>query len=218
MKRRKMTGVRCKLGAITLCLFMLCPEISADFLYPLQETQIREAYFLGSGDRKRVAEFLGQYVREYPQPAKGSWVYSVELRTPYEEVVRRAWEKTVGYSAQQARKEYQARPDVVIVRAFISFAATYGSTLPPASKNGEPIRQPGDFRREFPVQVTQTRLIEPKTVSATPLYSKRRNVISGVDILLEFGAEQFGSGLTRVEVVTPEGQRVQAEFDLGKLK
>ena len=107
---------------------------------------------------------------------------------------------------------------MVIVRAFISFAATYGSTSPPAGKNGQPIRQPEDFRLEFPVQVRQTRLIEPKTASATPLYSKRRNGVSGVDILLEFGAEQFGSGMTRVEVVTPEGQRVQAEFDLRKLK
>lgn len=197
---------------------MLCQEISAGFLYPLQESQVREAYFLGSEHGKKAAEFLGQYVRGYPQPAKGPWVYRIELRTPYEEVVRRAWEKTVGYSAQQARKEYYARPNVVTIRVLISFAATYGSTLSPIGKTGQPIRQSEDFRREFPVQVTQTRPVEPSTVGATPIYSKRRGGVSGVDMLLEFGAEQFAPTVTHVEVATRDGQTVQAQFDLQKLK
>jgi hypothetical protein len=220
VRRGKVTasGIKCKLGVIAMCLGMVCPKISAGFLYPLEETQIRQAYFLGSDHSEKAARFLGQYVREYPQPTRGPWVYRIELRTPYEQVVRRAWERTVGYSAQQASKEYRARPDVVIVRVLISFMPPSGSTLPPSIRDGQPVEQSEDLWRDFPVHVMQSRPIESRAVNARPLYSRLRRGVGGAEIVLEFSALQFSSEVARVEVSAPDGQKIAAEFDLDALK
>ncbi|HVS87024.1 MAG TPA: hypothetical protein VHF01_02255 [Candidatus Acidoferrum sp.] len=209
--------VKSKMGAIALCLCPVWPQISAALLFPLQETQVREAYFLGSGDREKAARFLGQYVREYPEPAKGAWVYRIDFRTPYEEIVRRSWEKTVGYSAQQAQRDYYAQPDLVIVRVLISFMPPYGSTLSPTIRNGQPVGRSEDLWRDFPVHVMQSRPIEPRTVNARPLYSRRQRGVGGAEISLEFIALQFSSEVARVEVTTPDGETVHAEFDLDRL-
>ncbi len=220
MLRHKVTAraMKCKLSVMALCLGIVCPKISAGFLYPLQETHVREAYFLGSGDREKAARFLGRYVREYPEPAKGLWVYKIDFRTPYEEIVRRSWEKTIGYSAQQAQRDNYAQADLVIVRVLISFVPPYGSTLPPSIRNGRPVERSEDLWRDFPVRVMQSRLIEPRTVNAKPLYNRLRRGVGGAEIILEFCAAQFSSEVARVEVTTPDGRRIAAEFNLDALK
>lgn len=201
---------------LSVCLVAVASP--AAYLWPVSEESVREAYFLGSGDREQAARFLGQYVREYPEPAKGAWVYRIDFRTPYEEIVRRSWEKTVGYSAQQAKEDYYARPDLVVVHVRISLALTWDSASPSTTSSGRPIRQTEGSWTEFPVNVAQVRPIAPKAVRATPLYSRGRGSISGVDILLEFDATKFAAAMTKVEVTTPDGNIIRAEFDLGKLK
>lgn len=211
-------GVRTRMCAFSICLSMLMPGNLEAFLFPLREADIREAYFLGTGHREKAAAFLGEYVREYPRPAKGAWVYRIEFRTPYEEVVRRSWEKTVGYSAQQAKKDYDAGPDLVLVRIEISFAVNYTPGLASRGNNGQHVRPSEDFAGAFPVRVTQTLPIVPGALHSRLLYSRRRVGPSGVELLLEFSAKQFGPSTAHVEVMTPEGETVQAEFDLDKLK
>jgi len=211
-------GLKSKFVGAGLFVCVLYAENSAAFLHHLEGTQVREAHFLGSNHGQKAAALLGRYVRDDPEPDKGPWVYRIQLRTPYEEVVRRAWESGIGYSAQRAREEYHAQGDIVAVRVLISFVPPRGSTLSPTGKDGRPVGQSKDLQREFPVHVTQTRLIEPRVVAATPQYSKYRTGISGVEILLEFAAEQFESSVTHVQVITPEGQTVSADFDLDKLE
>lgn len=194
-----------QMGTIALSVCAVAAQSAAAYVYPLSEESVREAYFLGrSTDGEKLAKFLGQYVRHFPYPINGPYVGEIEFRTPYEQVVLRSWQNSMGYSAQQAQKDYAAQPDSVVVRVVIYLTPTYAGT----SK---------DFWREFPIRVVQGQTIEPKKVSSRPLY-RRRGGLGGAEVLLELDAAQVESGTVRIEVTKPDGKIVQAEFNLNKLK
>ena len=188
-------------------------------LYPLQEEDVREAYFLGSGDRSRAANFLGHYIREYPKPSRGSWVYSIEFRTPYEQIVLRSWRNGAsGYSAQDAQREYETEPGKVAIRVGLSFGPGYTSALTRTYGNPEGEETLDELRREFPVRVTQDKPIVPSRMSALLSYSRNAVGARGAVIHIEFSALQFGPGVVQVEVGTPDGPQTEASFDLDQLK
>lgn len=203
---------------LSVCLVAV-PSVAA-YVYPFSEESIREAYFFGSGSaREKVGEFLGQYLRRFPLADTGPSVREVEFRTPYERVVRRSSENSVGYSAQQAQKDYAAEPDLVVVRLFLTLGPTAaGLVVPPTYHEGRVADPRENFWRDFRFRVAQESSFEPKNVRGRPLYSRRGRGLGGAEVLLEFNAAKFAAAMTHVEVTTPEGQTIRAEFDLGKLK
>jgi hypothetical protein len=212
-------GLGIKVGRIALSLCAVAAQSAAAFVYPLNEESLREAYFLGrTTNGEKVAKFLGQYVRRFQVPVKGPHVAEIEFRTPYEQVVLRSWQKSIGYSAQQAQKDYAVQPDRVVVRVLIHLTPTYpGFITHPSDSKRQAVGQPEDFWREFQFRVVQEHSIEPKKVSGRPLY-RRGGGLGGTEVLLEFSAAQFASRTAQIEVTTPEGQTVMAEFDLDDLK
>ena len=118
-----------------LLIFGIGAECCA-FDWPLSPEAVREAYFFGKGsDRAKVAKFLGQY-EQMPQPQdKNSSAGRIELHTPYQRVVQRAWESTTNYSVQQAQIDFASQSDIVRVRVFLYLAA--GGPAP-----GGPARRP----------------------------------------------------------------------------
>jgi hypothetical protein len=189
--------------------------------YPLSSTAIRQAYFFGrSTDRAKVAEFLAQYEHRFHPQQGGPGVGLIELRTPYEEVVRRSSEnQTTGYSAQQAQIDYAAQPDLIKVQVFLFFGAGQGGSPDLYSDSkGRVLDRRENFWREFRFRVMQEHLIEPRRIEGKPMYSRRGKGLSGAEVNLEFDAGQFAPRETRVEVITPDGQTVVAEFALDQLK
>lgn len=210
-----------RMGKMVLSLCLVAAQSAASYVYPISEEAVREAYFFGrSTDREKVANFLGQYLRRFALPNNCPCVLEIELRTPYEQVVLRSLENsTIGYSAQQAQKDYAAEPGLLVVRVLVSPGPTpSGSITRPSYDKGRFVDPREDFWREFRFRVVQQRSIEPMIVKARPLYSRRGKGLGGAEVLLEFGAKQFVSRMAQVEVTTPEGQTVKAEFDLDKLK
>ena len=213
-----LSSVGAKILPIVLVLVLASGQVGATLVYPIQDTELRVAYFLGQGDRLKVANFLGDYVRRYPKPPRGPFVYAIELRTPYEEVVRRSSEHTVGYSSQQAREFYSSQPGLVIVPVVISFLLAHGDdNFPPTEASGHALERPGELWREFPVQVSQVRTVQPKKIDPKFLPG-RWGSLAGIELLLEFDPSQFTDGPAKVEVTAPDGKVVRAEFDLDKLK
>ncbi len=75
-------------GAALLITALTLANSARGLSYPLSSDEIREAYYLGrSTDGSKLAKFFGKYVHKFPYPAKGPYVESVELQTPYEQVV-----------------------------------------------------------------------------------------------------------------------------------
>src|ERR1700730_12868558 len=121
----KTAGLRIRIGAFALGLcFFASLHVSA-FTYPLQADDVRKAYFLcRTTDGKKLKDFYEQYVRFFAFPARGpyfSYVESVEYRTPYEQVVLRSLQNLSQYSSMEAEKDYQAQPNLVVVRVLISY-------------------------------------------------------------------------------------------------
>jgi hypothetical protein len=193
---------------------------AAAYEHPLGSHSVREAYFLGRRNDDKLAAFLAQYVKRLPVPKSGPHVAEIEIRTPYKQVVLRASQAPDGYSAQQAEQDYRAQSEVIIVRVHISLTPTYPGYLVKNSEGAQAIQaRPLDFWRDFSVRFIQEKEITPKRISGRPLFSARGSSgLMGADVELEFDVAQVTSAPVRVEVLTPDGHRADAEFDLGELR
>ncbi len=190
---------------------------------PLDSRSIREAYFLGQRNDEKTARFLAEYVKRLPVPKSGPHVAEIQLLTPYAQVVNRARQTTVGYSAQQAQKDYEAQPDLILVRVRINLTPTYPAYI--SRGKGQVQERSVDFWRDFEIRLTQGERITPKNVSGRALYDSGlagprplMGALQGAEVLLEFDAAEIRSVPARIEVLTPEGKTVEAEFDLGELR
>ena len=213
-----------RVGAVALSL--LSAQALLAYERPLDTHSIREAYFLGSRKDDKAAKFLGQYQKRLPVPKTGSHVAEIGIRTPYSQVVLRSFQAPGNYSAQQAEQDYQAQPDRIVVRVRINLTPTYPGYLPDPTRGKGAIRErPPDFWRDFEIRVVQGKTIRPGRVRGRPLYPSTlvgpvppAGALEGAEVELEFDTALISSAPVRVEVLTPDGQTVEAEFDLKELR
>lgn len=189
--------------------------------WPLTAASLHEAYLLGRRKDVKTALFLKRYVQEFPAPKVGPHIAVVRLETPYAQVVQRAGESP-GYDAQDAEKEFLGKPAIVRFTVRIDFTRSYSHLLPSADPKAAQERPP-DFWRDFEMRALQgSREITPSKVSGTPLYSSDttdgKAPLDGAMVGLEFEAGKIQCVVTTVDVVTPDGQHIEAPFDLAKLR
>jgi hypothetical protein len=148
-----------RIGLLGLGLCLVLTESSDAFYYPLQQTQIRQAYLLGrSADTKKISELLDTYSRHFPFAPSDARVESIEFRTPYEQVVRRSWEHQGGYDLDQAEKDYASQPELVIISVIIYSPLTNPESTANHSDKPSPVGSPDDvgwvfaswYRRSIP--------------------------------------------------------------------
>ncbi|HKW64766.1 MAG TPA: hypothetical protein VJN89_19590, partial [Candidatus Acidoferrum sp.] len=168
--------------------------------------------------------------RRLPQPQSGLYVSEIELFTPYAETVDLSRQRTFGYSAQQAALEYRDRGDVFRLRVSVFFTDTYSlRTYAQAAteKNGKKAKLEQKVRSQsrgwqgFQVQLWQKgKLIEPLEIPGIPVF--RGTTIGGAyygfDVVLHYDGDEITSDDAEVVVLTPDGQRVAAGFDLASLR
>jgi hypothetical protein len=201
------------MGAIALSLFIVVTQGAAAYMHPLSEESVREAYFLGhTTNATKRTTFFERYTRHFPLPVKGPYVESIEFQTPYEQVVLRSWQHWNNYDAQEAERDYAAKPDLVVVRVLIYSTPTY-----PFGSQDRADGQSENLWHGLSFRVAQQQSIQPKMVNSRPFRVGRRSG-GAREALLEFDAAQFSSDIVTVEVATPDGQIVRAEFDLDDLR
>jgi hypothetical protein len=157
--------VRSSLATVTAALLAL-PAFP--FQSPLSDEAIRDAYFLGQRHDESTADLFASYLKTLPRPKSGPYISEVEVYTPYSQLVEWSRIHSVGYSAQQATKDYHATTDSIFVRIRIDFTSTYGAlelyrsgrlTEPP--KDRAPAPHP-DYYRDFRAGLSQhDQWIEP---------------------------------------------------------
>jgi hypothetical protein len=206
-------GRRVPAGA--LALMLVAAAAAPAYEHPLDTHSIREAYFLGNRKDEKAAKFLAQYAKQLPLPKKGPHIAEIELLTPYAQAVLRAYRTPGNYSAQDAERAYAAHPDLIRVHVRINLTPTYTALI--VDSRGGTRQRPPDFWRDFRIELTQGKTIVPKKVSGTPIYTHGIS-LQGAEVWLEFDASQVGSDPARIEVLTPDGQTVGAEFDLKDLR
>jgi hypothetical protein len=192
---------------------------SEAFYYPLQRTQIREAYLLGhSGDPQKVSALLDPYIRRFPLLPAAPRVESIELQTPYEQVIRRSSEHSNDYDLDQAEKDYAAHPDLVLIRVLIYSPLSHSGSITHSSGGQSKAGATDDDWLGFHFQVSQERSIEPQKMSGKTLRAGRHDKGTRKEVLMEFGADQFGPDAVKILVTTSNGQALSADFDLDELK
>ncbi len=198
----------------------------------LPSQAIREAYFLGQRNDQKTAAFLSQYVQPFPLPKSGPHVSEIEMLTPYAQAVQLSMRRTAGYSAQQAEEEYRKQGDTLRVRVQIRFTPTYGlqaavSSSQKATGNSGIQLRAEDFWRDFTFRLTQQqdgeeRSLEPFDVWSEAIYLRPghggSSALGGAEVWLLLDAVGVTSDPVKIEVLTPDGHRFTAEFNLSKLR
>jgi len=209
-----------------LAVTLLVWPCSAAFGTHFSDQAVREAYFLGQRNDERTAQFLESYLRRLPMPQSGLYVSEIELFTPYAEAVDLSRQHTVGYSAQQATQEYRDRGDVFRLRVRVFFTDTYSSSTyaqtatQKDSKLRKDVRSHSDGGQGFQVQLWQgDRLIEPLELPGIPVFRSYTvgDAYFGFDVVLHYDGDEIAPDNAKVVVLTADGQRIAAEFDLAKL-
>lgn len=212
-------GIRPAALCIIVCL--AGAQCVVAFVHRLQSEQIRDAYSLGDTTNNGELEgFLHQYVRYFPDPPKGPYIQSVEFRTPFEQIVLRASEHPANYDEQTAERDYDAEPALVVVRVLVYSTPTYPGTMHPPDPKSVGVWSAEDFLRGFRFVVAQKRSLQPRRVSRRLLcpIAGTCDLFDAYEVQLDFDSSQFTSGVASVTVTTPDGQHVEARFDLDRLK
>ena len=207
---------------LAIAAALLMTSVAFALSAPLSDEAVREAYFLGQRRDDRTAQFLETYRRYSPVPKSGPHVFVVELFTPYAQAVEASSKHGAGYSAQQARQDYQARGDSLRVGVYVRYTPTYGPGFP-YSPNKVP-GQTGTWK-DFQVRLTLNgETLECRSVR----YEGTRmgtgggkgggSRSTGFIVWQEYDASNSTSTDATVEVDTPDGQRVVASFDLSRLR
>lgn len=156
------------LASLTAALLLAQPSFA--FNTPLSDQAVREAYFLGQRRDESTGQFFASYLKTLPPPKSGPYISEVEVYTPYSQLVEWSRIHSVGYSAQQAAKDYHATSDSVFVRIRIDFTATYGAfELYRSGRLLEPPKQGSsarpDYYRDFRAGLSQKdEWIEPLSI------------------------------------------------------
>ena len=213
-------GFRCFVS-LAISALLLCQPLFA-FQTPLSDTAVREAYFLGQRHDQSVSDFFAKYAKTLPAPQYGPYISTIRFLTPYAQVVSLSGNKSAGYSAQQAERDHHADAETVVVSVDIYLTDSYGPFLaaPTDSRSGSPVGltpRSSDFWRDFDVSVSSdSRTLSPQDTSGQPIYncSEYGCSLVGATITLTFAAAKFPSDSVTVNVVPPEGDEVNLDFDL----
>jgi hypothetical protein len=211
--------------SLAISALLLCQPLLA-IQTPLSDTAVREAYFLGQRRDQSVSDFFAKYAKVLPVPRYGPNISTIRFLTPYAQVVALSGNKSAGYSAQQAERDHHADAETVIVSVDIYLTDSYGPFLaaPTDSRSGSPARltpRSSDFWTDFDVSVSSdSRILSPLDSSGQPIYncSEYGCSLVGATITLTFAACNFPSGSVAVKVVPPEGEEVNADFDLASFR
>lgn len=188
--------------------------------YPFSDTAVREAYFLGAANNEHTKTFLAQYTHFLPMPPSGPHVVSVALETPYVQMVEYA-SSALNFTAVDAAEKFLHGPNEFRVRVQIDLTASYtGFTSSDAA--GAHLRS-GDFWQDFPITLIQGgHAIPQRRIAGEPVYSSASDggssMLAGALVTVEYSGKRITSDPATVEIQTPDGQRVQSEFDLSQLK
>jgi hypothetical protein len=218
-------------GCVTICLgripvisvvaILVIVQVSRAYEHPLDAHSVSNAYSLGRRNDETMTKFLRQYFKRLPSPMTGPYISDIEIQTPYVQVVWRAHDNPMTYSEGQAEKDYTYPFDEFLVRVRINLTPTYPAFLSDSSHKGQYVRRPDDFWRDFNIRIQQGSELTPKDTSFTAVYrndGKSGRTWIGGDVTLKFDGSQLRSDPIRIDVLTPDGQTVQAKFDLEVLR
>lgn len=175
----------------------------------LDSEAIREAYSLGRRNDQTTGVFLSRYVQVFSGVGKWPYVSRVELLTPYSQIVFAAKDDLANASMYDAVRKYASRDIPVLLRIQANWSPL--SALPTDDK---------DVWGRFTISVAQGHPLNFSKRSWTPYYGSRGDTLGFdyIEMEWQFDVKDVASAPIAIDVTSPDGQRVEAKFDLSKLK
>lgn len=187
--------------AIVFALLLAIPLCAYDF--PLTESSIRDAYFLGARQGGLGPDFLAEYTRTIPKLSVGDFKSTLTIETPFTQVAVYASRK-LNYSAQDAVKDFSDKPLVFRIHMDI----IYMVDAPPDAI-------------EFKLIQNKKELI-PDSVERSSYFPASDPYTSppaiGETLTIEFKAEKIDSSTLSILIDTPDDQHAELELDLRTLR
>jgi hypothetical protein len=214
-----MPSLRSMLAAAIVILLSIVPVNALQF--PLSDTAARSAYFLGQRRDSSTGEFLARYTKHLPPPKTGPYVSDITFFTPFAQMVEYSSHQGI-YSAQQAEIDGRNSFSDVQVSVYVYYASQNsfpGSMIRPPASDIDPAT--ARSWRNYSVRVFDGKEIRQPVLQRgeSQLRCSENGCVSiGTVIHLFLPAELFSSDSATVEVATPDGQSVAAEFDLDALR
>src|SRR5205807_9716863 len=163
--------------------------------------------------------------RSLPPPKSGPYISSVELSTPFLQMIEYSSRQS-NYNAQQAALDYHRfGKEIVRVVVEIRLTQSYGQFVATTNSQSDAtsalVPRPHDFWKQFKVQVYNSE--GPLSPSASRGHAnsscgRAGCALIGATIELEFPATAFASDSATIEADPPEGDRVSVDFDLSSIR
>jgi hypothetical protein len=195
------TNARLRPLVLLLGLILALPASAYEF--PLSPTAIRQAYFLGIRQPSLGTTFLAEYARKVPNLKAGAFTSEVRIETAFTDVAVYS-SRTIGYSAQDAVKDFFGKP--AEFRMYLDIC--YMTNAPPNAVRIQVIQN----RKEIAPQSEDRSAYYPATDEYTFMPS------IGEQIQLRFKADKIDSSPLTIRIDTPDGQHAETEFDLQTLR
>lgn len=190
-----------------LALASVLTQSALAYTYPLSSTQIRDAYFLGSGDPVKLGNFLEQYAKYYPTPKSGQYIYSIRFETPYYLIAERVGQPFSHYHAPDAELEFLGKAGYCRVRVEIFYGLS---------------SHPVPYRTNYAVQLKQGDkdiAIEKTWTEGMLSIGDSGPTEDGEFLNVEYRADDIDSeSPITVTVLGPDRSNVVETFDLARLK
>jgi hypothetical protein len=188
--------------AVVLSLVLASPLSAYDF--PLSESAIRDAYFLGKQQTGLGTDFLAKYSRSIPELKVEPYISRVRIETPFFQVAEQA-SKALNYSAQDAVKDFYGKR--AVLRMYLEICYEADAPLPNSVRIGviqknKPVVPLSDERSAF--------------FPPTDVYTRVPNL--GEKVMLEFDPTKFDSSTLTIRIDTPNGQHASTEFELQSIR
>jgi hypothetical protein len=208
--------------AVLLAALIFSALVAGAFDSPLDSNAIRDACLFGHRHDAVLDEFFASYIHSLPMPKTGPHIARVELETPYSQIVHRAFQAPVEYTPRQAEEDFRKQPEEIVIRVQIDMTDDYPAFWIEKTPHGDVAHQrAADFWRQFTIRVSQDRELKPKTLRGqinNMTGSRHFNSFEGAEVRLTFDAAKVASAPLVVEVLTPDGQDVQTDFDLNRMR
>lgn len=192
---------------LLMALIVLPPSAGA-YDRKLSSAAIQEAYNLGRNNNQETAVFLAQYFRPFSTPDKGLYAYSIEVLTPYAQLVNDAMTDMINENIYDVERKYASRAGVILVRVRVYSTPT--SSLPFMDEG---------IWKEITIEASQKDVLKPGKKSLNHVYpGDDSGPFDYANLELQFDAKDVASAPLTIAVSTSDGQRVETRFDLAKLK
>jgi hypothetical protein len=190
------------IGAVVLALALVVPAWAYDF--PLSESAIRDAYFLGTRETSLGANFLAEYTHEIPKLSLGGYRSFASLETPFTQIAILS-SKKLNYSAQDAVKEFLGKPLVFRIHLEIC----YMLDAPPDGLEVRIVQKKKDL---LPDSSERALFFPASDKHAAPPPA------IGETLDFEFSPDKIDSSTLSILIDTPDGQQAQLDLDLRPLR